>query len=72
MSAKALYLKAAQGEYKVEDKPIPKPGAGELLVKITATALNPVDWKIQGKCYGLLLFNAFLTDLGDSVQHLHF
>ncbi|XP_071721528.1 chloroplast envelope quinone oxidoreductase homolog [Rutidosis leptorrhynchoides] len=27
--------------------PIPKPGKGELLLKLEATSINPVDWKIQ-------------------------
>lgn len=27
--------------------PIPKPGKGELLVKVEATSVNPVDWRIQ-------------------------
>lgn len=27
--------------------PIPKPSKGELLLKLEATSLNPVDWKIQ-------------------------
>ncbi|PWA88956.1 oxidoreductase, zinc-binding dehydrogenase family protein [Artemisia annua] len=27
--------------------PIPKPSKGELLLKIEATSINPVDWKIQ-------------------------
>lgn len=27
--------------------PIPKPSKGELLLKVEATSLNPVDWKIQ-------------------------
>jgi NADPH:quinone reductase-like Zn-dependent oxidoreductase len=30
-----------------EDVPDPKPGAGELLVKVAATSLNPVDWKLR-------------------------
>lgn len=29
-----------------EDAPDPKPGAGELLVKQTATSINPIDWKV--------------------------
>lgn len=44
---KALYLDSAGGEFVVKTKEIQKPGAGEVLVKIFATALNPADWKIQ-------------------------
>ncbi len=44
---KALYLDSAGGEFVVKTKEIQKPGPGEVLVKILATALNPADWKIQ-------------------------
>ncbi|KAL5525577.1 hypothetical protein ACEPAG_6913 [Sanghuangporus baumii] len=44
---KALFLEAPVGEFRVRSKEIQKPGPGELLVKIHATALNPVDWKIR-------------------------
>ena len=30
-----------------EDAPRPKPGTGEVLVRVHAAALNPVDWKIR-------------------------
>jgi hypothetical protein len=40
---KALWLKEAKAEFAVGPKPIDKPGPGELLVKIEATALNPVS-----------------------------
>ena len=42
-----LILPVKQGEWKVAEVPIPKPGPKELLVKVAATALNPVDWKIR-------------------------
>lgn len=44
---KALFLQAKQGEFAVGENKIPKPGSGELLLKLTAVALNPVDWKVQ-------------------------
>jgi NADPH:quinone reductase-like Zn-dependent oxidoreductase len=40
---KALWLKEAKGKLVVGPKAIDKPGHGELLVKIEATALNPVS-----------------------------
>jgi NADPH:quinone reductase-like Zn-dependent oxidoreductase len=40
---KALVLKEAKGKFAVGPVPIVKPGSGELLVKIEATALNPVS-----------------------------
>ena len=42
---KALFLETPKGEFRVGQTSIPKPGPGELLVKIHATALNPADWK---------------------------
>jgi NADPH:quinone reductase-like Zn-dependent oxidoreductase len=31
-----------------EDAPKPEPNTGEVLVKIYATSVNPIDWKIRG------------------------
>jgi len=44
---KALFLTAKGGDWKVDERPIPKPSAGQVLIKIYSTALNPIDWKIQ-------------------------
>ena len=32
---------------KYEDVPVPQPGTGELLVRIHAAGVNPVDWKVR-------------------------
>lgn len=40
------YGEGAAGLKHVE-VPVPKPSKGELLLKLEATSLNPVDWKIQ-------------------------
>ena len=48
MSQKALILPEAHAQFTVASRAIPKPGPGELLVKVQATSLNPVEWKIQG------------------------
>ncbi|KAI1797058.1 GroES-like protein [Ganoderma leucocontextum] len=44
---KALTIPEKQGEWKLVEIPIYTPGPKELLVKVAATALNPVDWKIK-------------------------
>ncbi|KAI0091066.1 GroES-like protein [Irpex rosettiformis] len=44
---KSLLLLEENGSFAVRDTEIPKPGPGELLIENHATALNPVDWKIQ-------------------------
>ncbi|KAK1215687.1 hypothetical protein PQX77_021692 [Marasmius sp. AFHP31] len=50
---KSLVLERKQGPLVVSTRPIPKPGPGELLVRVKAAGLNPVDWKIQE--YGHLI-----------------
>ncbi len=52
---KALFLDASFGNFVVQTAPVPKPGPGQLLVKIKTTALNPADWKRQK-------FNVFISE----------
>ena len=49
----AFFLESKFGQFSVRKTGIPKPGPGELLVKLEASALNPLDWKIQA--YGLFV-----------------
>ena len=67
---KALLVLAKFADFVVGSRAIPKPGPGELLVKIRSTSLNPVDWKIHK--YGIFVeeFPAVLgSDLaGDVVE----
>ncbi len=46
---KAVYYEAFGGPevLKVGDLPAPEPGSGEVLVKVAATSVNPVDWKLR-------------------------
>lgn len=43
----AAVVKEAKARCTYEIRPIPKPGANELVVRNHAIAANPVDWKIQ-------------------------
>ena len=50
---KALFLQCKGAPLLVQTTDIPKPGLGELLVKVEAAALNPIDWQIQA--FGLFI-----------------
>ena len=68
---KALLLKEKFGSLGVDSIPIPKPGPKEVLVKVQAAALNPVDWKIQK--YGIFVetYPAIIgTDLAGDVEEI--
>ena len=47
----ALFLESKGGNWVVNETDILEPNPGEIRVKIEATALNPLEWKIQK--YGL-------------------
>ena len=42
---KALVLPEKNGEWKLTDVAIPTPGPTDILVKVAAAGLNPIDWK---------------------------
>nr|VWO96014.1 Conserved virulence factor C [Ganoderma boninense] len=50
---KALFLPSGGAPLVVQTTDIPKPKPGELLVKVEAAALNPIDWQIQA--FGLFI-----------------
>ena len=47
MKAVVLHEYGPASNLKYEDFPDPKPGAGEVLVRVSATSLNPVDWMLR-------------------------
>ncbi|KAF9262118.1 GroES-like protein [Marasmius fiardii PR-910] len=46
-SQRALHLSRKQGPLLITTHSIPTPSQGEIIIKIQAAALNPIDWKIQ-------------------------
>lgn len=68
---KALLLQTKQGSFAVATIPKPVPGPGEILVKNTSVALNPVDWKIQDFGWLMPEYPAVLgTDAAGVVEEL--
>jgi NADPH:quinone reductase-like Zn-dependent oxidoreductase len=47
MKAAVLHQYGGPEELKYEDFPDPSPGPGEVLVRVRAASINPVDWKIR-------------------------
>ncbi|KAH8112689.1 GroES-like protein [Phellopilus nigrolimitatus] len=55
----------------VNGEAVPKAGAGELVVKIHATALNPVDWKIRAYNFLITEYPAVLgTDSSGTIEEV--
>lgn len=68
---KSLFLTGRQGSFVVSSVPIPVPGPGQLLLKVYAAALNPVDWKVQANGIIVRDYPAVLgTDIAGTVEEL--
>lgn len=68
---KALILPKKQGNLEVRSRGIPSPGAGQLLVKVQSTALNPIDYKMKETGMFLTHYPAILgSDIAGIVQEV--
>lgn len=77
MSNQAAVFKEAKAPLSIEERPIPKPGADEILVRNAAVATNPIDWKMQSTGYLVASYPTILgsdiagtvEDVGSEVTH---
>lgn len=49
---------------RVDDVPTPKPGAGQILVRVKAASVNPIDWKIRRGMLASMITVTFPRTLG--------
>ena len=47
MKAARIHAYGEADQIRVEEAPMPVPGAGDVLVRSVAASVNPVDWKIR-------------------------
>ena len=70
---KAARIHAYGDDPVVEDAPVPRPGPGEVLVRVAAASLNPLDVQVQrGEAHGYFPVGAFPyvlgTDLAGTIE----
>ena len=74
MKASVLHEYGPASNLKYEEFPDPKPGPGEVLVRVQAVSLNPIDWKLRSgaaKAIFPLTFPAILgRDVAGTVREL--
>jgi NADPH:quinone reductase-like Zn-dependent oxidoreductase len=64
MKAVCIYSYGGPEVLAYEDAPQPHPGAGEVLVRVHAAGINPVDWKIREGHLKEILHHTFPLILG--------
>lgn len=69
MSNQATVLAEAKAQITSEQRPIPKPGQNDILVKNAALATNLVDWKMQESGYFIESYPIILgSDIAGTVE----
>ncbi|KZT70272.1 GroES-like protein [Daedalea quercina L-15889] len=67
----ALLLGSRQGSFDVGNAPVPEPNSNEVLIRVEAVALNPIDWKIQAYGTAVEAYPAVLgSDIAGVVQEV--
>jgi NADPH:quinone reductase-like Zn-dependent oxidoreductase len=74
MKAVVLHQHGGPEELKYEDVPNPTPGPGEVLVRVHAASLNPIDWKLRSgearRVYELSFPDILGRDVAGTVESL--
>ena len=52
---------------EVRDVPEPSPGAGQVKVRVAATSVNPIDWKLRSGAAQKLMPLKAKTGKGDAI-----
>ena len=73
---KALLIASAGGPFIVGSRHVPKPGEGQILVKILAAALNPIDVIMQSIGFQVISWPAIcgldgtgvIEEIGEGVE----
>jgi NADPH:quinone reductase-like Zn-dependent oxidoreductase len=68
MKAVCIYSHGGPEVLRYEEMPLPRPQTGEVLVRVHAAGINPVDWKIREGLLHDLLQHAFPLVLGWDVS----
>src|ERR1043165_1644908 len=64
---KALAIRRYKADAQIMDLPRPEPGPGDLLVRVRAASVNPVDYKIRDGAVKVLLRYSFPLILGNDL-----
>ncbi|KAL8734336.1 MAG: hypothetical protein Q9166_001534 [cf. Caloplaca sp. 2 TL-2023] len=69
MSNTAAIIPSAKARIQIQDRPIPQPQGTELLIKNSALATNPVDFKIQDYAFAITAYpNVLGSDISGTVE----